>query len=182
MFCGVLKPSQSDKSKIEPFGLLSNRGAPHLRLFDANDKGVESLDVKNETIGISNSQITEPWPKVKLGVAALEEVVRAPPATEAELITQLEGILERDTFPHQDAMKDMDPDRVFAHLRKSVFIPKLKVHLPDGKDTFYGTRTNTIILVRKDGHVKYIERTLYDDKTFEPKPTESIFEFDIKGF
>lgn len=217
MLCGVLRQSKTNKDRIEPFGLLSNRGAPALKLFDSNIvSNKESLvtsngsatvsvaaptsgtdttpsfrnsDILSDTIGVSNSQVTEPWPKVHIGVQALDRIVHQEPVSEKRLIEQLKEILVHDTFPLDVASKEDKTDDIFYHVRKSVFIPPINVDLPDNNDsaedgTYYGTRTNTIILVTKTGHVKYIERTLHEHDTPVEgyPPQECIFEFDIEGF
>jgi uncharacterized protein with NRDE domain len=221
MLCGVLRQAKNNKDRIEPFGLLSNRGAPALKLFNSNfvereeslvvgngstlsttndddtfvAPGADSTpsfknsDILSDTIGVSNSQITEPWPKVHLGVQALDRIVHQAPVSEHCLIEQLKDILVHDTFPLDVAEKEVKTDGIFYHVRKSIFIPPINVGLPDNTDsaedgTYYGTRTNTIILVTKTGHVKYIERTLHEhDTPLESSPPhESVFEFDIEGF
>lgn len=204
---------EASGSGIEPFGMLSNRGSAAMKLFESSVvEGRESVvvsstsdgedqtdstttttttDVRNGTIGISNSAITEPWPKVHIGVVELEGLVQkrrqqkdvssSTTTSEEQLIQQLKDILALDTFPLEIAKKETSAEGVFGHVRKSVFIPPIKV----SKDEYYGTRTNTIILVGNDGHVKYIERTLHehDDETVEGhEPSESVFEFDIEGF
>ncbi|KAK9365332.1 NRDE protein-domain-containing protein [Lipomyces kononenkoae] len=50
---------------------------------------------------------------------------------------------------------------------------------------YYGTRTQTVILVSNDGHVQYIERTLHERDDIEHKNEISktrTFEFDIDGW
>lgn len=200
MFCGILRQSKTNPDRIEPFHLLSNRGAPAVNLFETDmidadqsvvfangDASRVPEDIKKETIGISNSEVTDPWPKVHLGVEALEQVVAQGHVPEEKLIEQLKDILISDTFPLETARKEVSTDGIFSHVSKSVFIPPINVHLQDNTDLhdgyYYGTRTNTIILVSKTGHVKYIERTLHEkDVPTEEPSTESVFEFDIEGF
>ncbi|KAK9238430.1 NRDE protein-domain-containing protein [Lipomyces kononenkoae] len=53
------------------------------------------------------------------------------------------------------------------------------------KGKYYGTRTQTVILVSNDGHVQYIERTLHERDDIEHKNETSktrMFEFDIEGW
>lgn len=198
MVCGVIRKSDENPDRIKPFGLLSNRDAPILRLFDSARKtelvlasGSETLieaDITKDTIGVSNSEVTQPWPKVNLGVLALEELVHQVPVPEEVLIEQLKDILAKDTFPLEQARKETSTDGIFSHVQDSIFIPPINVHVDDNTDyydgIYYGTRTNTIILVSKDGHVKYIERTLHehDVPVEDTPPAESIIEFDIEGF
>lgn len=183
MLCGTV-----GNGGIGSFGILTNR-AEHagegLPVFKGTSKGDSSetrsdLDIRNETIAISNSAVTEPWPKVRLGVQALNEVMDKVPETEADLITQLFGVLSRDTFPYEEARHVANATEAFVHLRKSIFIPSLKVELPGGKTSTYGTRTQTVVLVHKSGKVKYIERTLYNGKTFEKDLQEQVFDFNLK--
>lgn len=205
MLCGVLRRSEENPDRIEPFGLLSNRGTHALKLFNSEIVGpsesvvldgpaakeaitTTASDIRNDTIGISNSEITAPWPKVHIGVQALEDIIHQAPVSEEKLIEQLKVILTNNTFPMEDASKETNTDGIFYHVRKSIFIPAINVNVADNTDAqdgvYYGTRTNTIILVSKTGHVKYIERTLHehDTPTEDAPPSDSVFEFDIEGF
>jgi uncharacterized protein with NRDE domain len=51
------------------------------------------------------------------------------------------------------------------------------------KPTFYGTRLSTVLLVRRDGTVLFIERDIWklvDGKAVKPEPpTERRFRFNI---
>lgn len=201
MLCGVLRQSKENPDRIEPFGLLSNRGAPALKIFDSKfvqqkesvivnggSKALATTDIRRGTVGISNSAVTDPWPKVHLGVVALEDIIHQGPVPEEKLIDQLKDILARDTFPLETARKETTTDGIFSHVQKSIFIPAINVQIEDNTDfadgVYYGTRTNTIILVSKTGHVKYIERTLHehDAPVEDQPPVESVYEFDIEGF
>lgn len=227
MFCGVLKRNKASVSRtsdefpgIEPFQLLTNRGKTlGVKIFDMNSTaevdGKDTPSINGKTIAISNTPVTEPWPKVGLGIKALESVITKAVennASEPELIESLIQVINNDTYPVSD-----DRKQAFENLRHSVFIPPQPVNLPAAtKSTngikeevtatppidkpcsdkpqevaedittgvYYGTRTNTIILVSKTGHVKYIERSLHtsDTPVEEDGIQESVFEFEIEDF
>lgn len=209
---------------------LTNQPPPH-DSTEADDSGA----VSGQTIGVSNSMVTRPWPKVKLGVASLEKLVAGAvenKLSEAELVSELVGLMNTDTYPRpipttckcggtcntkkppriatgtisnlssSSHHETLDLDKVFYNLRYSVFVPTINLQKVQGEEdskqeesttaagatdsdgVHYGTRTNTIILVSRTGHVKYIERTLHTEDTVIEKNgvQESVYEFDIEGF
>lgn len=253
MFCGVVHKLPNGKG-IEPFHLLSNRGGklkykpfedidycgneeekPGNCIKDQKSKVQATSSASTEdkehlssicgqTIGISNSPVTEPWPKVRKGISSLKSAIEESSSAhedESALLQRLVKIMETDSYPRSDEQSHED---IFYNLRYSVFIPpinvakileeraKLKgekdldenfssVSTPTISETakdgmasqpsivsdngiHYGTRTNTIILIDNNGHVKYIERTLHDhDTTVEEDGTKvTIHEFDIENF
>lgn len=232
IFCGILRKRKDyddateDTPVIEPFRLLSNRVKTEgLKVFDQPSQLQSNLEVdisiesdnfmvkpdytsiNGRTIGISNTPVTDPWPKVRLGISHLNSVIVdavEKKSSESELISELIKVLNTDTYPK--AAKDSDALEAFENLKYSVFIPTLAINKPptkplekqeantsacaasqhnnSGPGIHYGTRTNTIILVSKTGHVKYIERSLHTKDTIveEGGVQESVFEFDIEGF
>lgn len=131
--------------------LFSNRPNNKDQLFDEHEK----------TICISNALMHQEWPKVGLGKKLLTEAIDR--STEEKwsqdvLIERLFEILSTDTYPKEST--DMIHD-----LRKSIFIPKLAVKTALGEA--YGTRTQTVILVKRSGGVKYIERNVLNGATEE---------------
>ncbi|EJC98954.1 uncharacterized protein FOMMEDRAFT_95305, partial [Fomitiporia mediterranea MF3/22] len=129
------------------------------------------------------------WPKVKTGEACLAEVLykhQGTPArlSEDELVERLFGILSKQTSP--------PPNNRFQ-LRTSIEIPPLRMSgslSPDARPAdghnFYGTRLSTVLLVRRDGRVLFIERDVWrlDDEgnavRGDPRK-ERVFRFRLDG-
>jgi uncharacterized protein with NRDE domain len=120
-------------------------GTPE-RLFFCSNRGTAPHAIATGVHGLSNRLLDEPWPKVQRGMAMIERLSNA---SEPEL---LEGLFEvlADTTPAPDHLL---PSTGLALERErevsALFIP--------GES--YGTRASTVVLVRSDGDVVFVERS-----------------------
>lgn len=148
-----------------------------------------------EVHGLSNAHFGDGgWPKISSGEALLREVLEANVSNgedEDQLVKKLFQILSVDTLPaRQEGQKW---DTVVQQLRNSIFIPPLRSaseaaeageksivgpEMGDKAAGWYATHQQTVILVDMNGHVKFVERTLY---TAGDEDTRR-FEFDIEGW
>lgn len=177
---------QVDLTGKTQFSIISNRGGDHE--WVAKDK-------EDQTIGISNSLFCNPWPKCELGIERLDDVVQKNVnngSSRKELVDSLFGVLSHDTFD-PGAKKGASEQEIHHALRQSVFIPVIAaagykkdqnwdVTHPFGKH--YGTRTQTIIMVGKDGLLRYFEKTLHTKDTDEKEEhplVEHVFEINKSG-
>ena len=71
-----------------------------------------------------------------------------------QLIHSLFGVLSTDTYPINEPYNTEDP---FDKLKHSIFIPRFKV--PETQ-LYYGTRTQTIIILDQFGEVRYVEKSI----------------------
>jgi uncharacterized protein with NRDE domain len=129
--------------------LFSNRPNNKDQLFGEHEK----------TVCISNALMHQEWPKVELGKKLLTEAIDRSMEenwTQDVLIEHLFGILSTDTYPRESS--DLIHD-----LRKSIFIPKIPLKTALGEA--YGTRTQTVILVKRSGEIKYIEKNVLNGAT-----------------
>ncbi|CAO1616779.1 unnamed protein product [Sympodiomycopsis kandeliae] len=127
------------------------------------------------SMGLSNSVLDEPWPKVKSGRAAFDSVLSQyeksttddNPSAQQELITDLLNVMRTSSI--QQVTKRTD-------IQCTVLVPP--VSLPDkkdpGKQASYATRTSTILLVKPslEGYqVTFVERDVHvlDAKSNQPK-------------
>lgn len=209
LLCGVLRPKDIALGTLQPLAVISNRtpagddGVENGATWIAGEKG--------ETWGLSNSLFGDPWPKVKRGEGILAEVVDTAVKegkNEEELLESLFGVLSFDTLPK------LSRDSASYHtqmesLKHSIYIPafsacheRVDAHPADmtpitdedpakaniqtqwWRDRKYGTQTQTTILVGRDGRVKYVERTLFDDQVRPLKKEERdvVTEFMIEGW
>ncbi|ETS60282.1 hypothetical protein PaG_05833 [Moesziomyces aphidis] len=102
--------------------------------------------------GMSNSILSEPWPKVHTGSQAFDAALgRASPASDQEqLVADLFSVLAFSSNPTQR-----------SELRNSILIPPVQLPTPAGDGDWYATRTSTVILIAKDGRATFVERDIH---------------------
>ncbi|KAI5967698.1 hypothetical protein CANMA_002878 [Candida margitis] len=171
---GSLKISPGDG--IDHLNILSNKGH-HGRVFEKNKQSqrLEKHDhiSTKSTFGLSNSLYNDPWKKVELGEQMLKELVSrsiGTHLTQEELVEQCFYLLSHDTY-NRSIMKQHDFDVKVLELRNSIFIPPLEREGPESNSAsigdYYGTRTQTIILLDKAGNLNYYERNLHSSDVRE---------------
>ena len=120
-------------------------GTPE-RLYFCSNRGGEPHAIEPGVHGLSNRLLNEPWPKVRRGMSVLESLADA---SEAALLSGLFEVLA-DTTAAPDHLL---PSTGIALERErdlsALFIP--------GES--YGTRASTVVLVRSDGDVVFVERS-----------------------
>ncbi len=129
---------------------ISNRGTRHAALRP----GIHTL---------SNRHLNTPWPKAQRLQHAMERILQGELRTAA-----LFDMLADRTRAPEDQLPDTGISPMWEQLLSSPFI------VSDA----YGTRACTVILVREDGHVSFIERT------FNPLAEctdEQVFEFTLEA-
>lgn len=173
---------------IQPLHIMTNRGHPG-RIFN-QDESYEGphLDIaKKTTFGISNSLYYNPWKKVELGEVLVDEMVRLAVSEKwdrEELVKRCFDVLSTDTYDKSVAEKGSWLEKV-TELQNSILIPPLDTLA--SKETpvlgkYYGTRTQTVILVDRVGNIHYYERDLYssDDLTRPARDRHYSFKFDLE--
>lgn len=178
--------------KISHLNILSNRGH-HGRVFETgleNDNATVSMSdsiATKSTFGLSNSLYNHPWKKVFLGEELVDTLVDSPKTenlSENEFVDECFNVLSHDTYSTKVAEKG-DLNAKYLELRNSIFIPP--VSLGDSHSTcasigeFYGTRTQTVILLDKSGNLSYYEKNLHsvDTKVFDKPQIVSHYKFNI---
>ncbi|EMG48623.1 hypothetical protein G210_0771 [Candida maltosa Xu316] len=178
--------------KIHHLNILSNRGDQG-KVFktDMLENGLEgdSDDIPHKTtFGLSNSLYNKPWDKVKLGEALLSELIDKSLAenySQDKLVDECFKVLSHNTYP-QDIADGTDFDKKFDMLKYSIFIPPLVRHnytmtdcISVGK--YYGTRTQTIILLDKHGNLNYYERNIHNSDDLDEKLVDitSHYKFNV---
>lgn len=95
--------------------------------------------------GLSNRFLNTPWPKVERGKAALEQVCsNGRIAPEAIL-----DVLEDRLRPPDNLLPDTGVGREWERILSPVFITS----------PAYGTRSSSVLLVGRDGEIRFVERT-----------------------
>lgn len=152
----------SKTQKIGHLNLISNRG-DHGTVHDLKHTDFQ------ETFGISNSLHTNPWKKVDLGTSALKALIDKNISNQEDLVEECFKLLSTSTYD-EDLRRGTDWIGKMEGLRNSVFIPPIEGNYTPNltKSTsntvgkFYGTRTQTVILLDKKGQLNYYERDLHN--------------------
>lgn len=130
------------------FDIISNKTKEEFRVFQ------DSFEIH----GLSNSSFSDPWAKVKNGELKLEKLINAYnenlEMNENDLINQLFELLSTNSLSNWDSQSY---EELFAEIPNSIFVPPLKVD----ENTYYGTRTQTVVLVDKSMNLTYIEKTMH---------------------
>ncbi|MFO7981837.1 MAG: NRDE family protein [Desulfuromonadales bacterium] len=117
------------------------------RLFYHSNRGAPPRSLSPGIYGLSNHLLDTPWPKVVRSKKAFAEIVSRPNVSEADLFSIL-----ADTEQAPDArLPETGVGLEFERILSAPFIIS-----PD-----YGTRSSTILLCRRDGRVRFIERTFF---------------------
>ncbi|KAH9936490.1 NRDE protein-domain-containing protein [Fomitopsis serialis] len=124
------------------------------------------------------------WPKVKKGTQALQDVLEtaAEGISDAELSERLFQLLT--DFTESWTSDPAPADR--AALRNTIQVDPILVQVtqsPDHKQ-YYGTRLSTVLLVRRDGSVCFVERDVWmldtnGDVVKADAKSQRIFQFQI---
>ncbi|KAI8328688.1 NRDE protein-domain-containing protein [Choanephora cucurbitarum] len=140
--------------------------------YMTNRKDQPSLHLKpKEIYGLSNSILTEPWPKVEEGKAKLADILHH--QEESSLIQALFDLLST-TEPMTNTE---DANQILRDLQTRIYIPQFDWPEYLGlKEPTYGTRTSNVILIDYGNHVTFIERSWLDQGAFD----DIRFQFDIK--
>ncbi len=135
-------------------------------LYYSNRGGDKVRSLKPGIYGLSNHLLDTPWPKVVRSRLSFMEVLkkRGSPGTDG-----LFGILS-DRTPADD---DELPDTGFGQEWEKILSP------PFISSPTYGTRTSTILMIRKDRHVSFMERSFTGP---EDHGTVVNYEFQITGY
>jgi len=174
---------------IEPLNILSNRGDVG-KVFETNGETLISDDIETQkTFGLSNSLYNDPWRKVKLGQKMLKEAIEKSVNsnyTHDQLIESFFEILSYDTYDKNIA-NNGTPQEAIRELRNSIYIPPIELktvnQFPDSSTVgkFYGTRTQTVIVLDRKGNMHYYERDIHNSDSIDKdvKAKTNHFQFNI---
>lgn len=114
--------------------------------------------------GLSNHLLNTPWPKVEKGIAGLRDLLGRQGRPDVEDYFKL--LADPVPFPDQ-TLPHTGIGREWERLLSPLFISS-----PD-----YGTRSSAVILIRRDGHVTFAERTHDPGVPGSPEERTRRFEF-----
>lgn len=199
-FFGQLRPRNNE---LSPMYIFSNRCDEVMSVFNTTGAppDVETKSFRcderqySDTLGLSNSPFTEPWPKVRNGKRYLGELANEAMDcnwSQERLVSELFKLLSKVTPPSNEYWKDMGFNEAFEQMPNTIFVPPVEKPLseymtaltgiPSLEGHYYGTRTQTVVLVDTSGHLTYIERNLHTGSNLSETPTTQSFQFDIEGW
>jgi len=115
--------------------------------------------------GVSNHLLDTPWPKVSRGKASLENILSNNPITSPETLFHI--LLDR-SIPDDDNLPDTGVGLEWERFLSPIFI----------SSPHYGTRSSTILLIDRNDHVTFMERTHIPN---QDQSKEVVFEFSIES-
>lgn len=186
----------SSSKQIEPLHILSNRGDRGMVHARGSDVAGSELRFTNRkeissqtTFGLSNSLYYNPWKKVELGRNLLLRAVERSVAEGCSMeyfVEQCFEVLSHNTYS-EEVRQGKDTAKKFQELQNSIFIPPIETgEVSDVKRSsktigrYYGTRTQTVILVRRDGKLFYCERNLHKSDDLLETPVTNKYSFDLQ--
>lgn len=176
----------SETGKIDTLNILSNRGK-HGKIFETcdYDELIHDEIQHKSTFGLSNSLYNQPWKKVAIGEDLLKDLMKEAANncySQEEVVEKCFELLSHDTY-NREVAQTKDFDAKLMELRNSVFIPPLQRSgsnpncVAVGK--YYGTRTQTIILLDKEGNLNYYEKNIYTSDNLEKDDEVAHYKFNI---
>lgn len=179
----------------QPLAVVSNR-------MESADDLAWIAKERGKTVGLSNAAFGDrSWPKVTEGEELLGKLIRANNEfehDEEDMIRKIFVLLSRDTLPKRQDGEEWSS--FVRELRNSVFVPVIggdesgrggdeiaaarsgrRMSVNKLAPGAYGTSKQTLILVTHDGHVKFVEKTLYEDGvSLDPASNTRTFEYNMK--
>lgn len=132
-------------------------------------------------LGLSNSLLTDPWPKVQMGKEVFQRIIQQHDISQKDLIDALFGLLSLS----KPMNNDKDIQQIFDDLKERISIPLFNFPGDLGiQDPAYATRTSTVVLIDRDNNVTFIERLWYNETDLSPvNPDEYndlVFQFNLE--
>ena len=129
-----------------------------------SNRGNDIQKLKPGLFGISNHLIETPWPKVKKGKAELQNLLSAQKDINYE---DLLNILTDRSVPPDETLPDTGVGIEWERILSPLFITS-KV---------YGTRSSSVILVKRNGWLIFVERTFIPEANGAMKQETRKFSF-----
>lgn len=127
--------------------------------FSNRGSGIQLLEPG--LYGLSNDLLDTPWPKVKRAKTRLADIAEGDDVDPEDLLRLLS---DEESAP-EGALPDTGVGPEWERVLSSIFITSRA----------YGTRSSSVLLIDREDHLTFVERTYTPDKTSETRR----FEFDI---
>jgi len=136
---------EKEASKYSGFNLLVGDNN-HLYYISNCKAGYE--EISPGCYGLSNSFLDAPWPKIEKGKQAFEEAIQDDNLLE---IKPFFVLLSDKSFPEESLLPRTGVSLEWEKMLSPIFIT----------NPFYGTRSQAVLLVTRNGHVDFYERTIH---------------------
>lgn len=136
---------EQEKDRFNGFNLLLGT-ADSLMYY--NNIENEAQHITPGTHSLSNHFLNTPWPKVEKGKSLLQNYIQQSEKIDPEILF---GFLSNDVLAQDE---DLPNTGVGLSLERQ--LSPLFIRMED-----YGTRCSTVLLITKDNHVQFIERTFH---------------------
>lgn len=138
-----LKQIREDASRHNPYNLLTGDRSG---LYCYSNRSDRIQKLESGFYGLSNHLLNTPWPKVQKGLEALKVLVENKPKVSPEALF---GILSDRSAPPDNLLPDTG-----VGLKKERMLSPIFIVSPN-----YGTRSSTVIILKRSAHVTVAERT-----------------------
>jgi uncharacterized protein with NRDE domain len=138
-----IERAQSDAALYNGFNLLASDGG---RLFYYSNREGRVRALAPGVYGLSNHLLDTPWPKVASTKTAFDALLNG---GASDLTADLFALLSDRNRPADDLLPSTGIGREWERLLSSAFIAS----------DDYGTRSSTVVLVGREGHIVFVERT-----------------------
>jgi len=158
-----LEEIQSVGTRYNGFNLLIGN---HAELFYYSNRADGFRKIKPGLYGLSNHLLNTPWPKVEKGMAELEIVLSEKQAEQQIDIEAIFRILADGNRPPDDRLPNTGVSIEWERILSPIFV----------SSETYGTRSSSVLLIKKNGEVTFAERT------FAPKNQGGNMEHETRIF
>ncbi|MGD0275151.1 MAG: NRDE family protein [Syntrophales bacterium] len=115
------------------------------QVYYFSNRSKDAVALSPGLYGLCNRFLDTPWPKVEKGKAALAQLISNKPLPVEEIFT----ILADQTRADDGDLPYTGVERSWERILSSIFITS----------PVYGTRSSTLLVIDRKGHVTFIERT-----------------------
>lgn len=162
---GYLEQVKTAGDSYNGFNLIVGDGSG---LFYYSNRGKIIQRLNPGLYGVSNHLMDTPWPKIKKGKVALENLLNGKEKIRSEDIF---NILKDGSYPPDDMLPNTGVGRDWERILSPLFITS----------SFYGTRSSSIILMSRTGETTFIERTFIPDSAVSRIEKTREFSFRISA-
>jgi len=130
-----------------------------------SNRGDDTQHLMPGIYGVSNHLLNTPWPKVSRGKIALQNMLANETGPFPEILFDM---LQDRSIPGDDSLPDTGVGIEWERILSPIFISS-----PN-----YGTRSSTILLIDRDDHITFMERTYRSTPDYH---RDVAFEFRIEN-